>query len=564
MTEPPRRLPAGRTTATALVDYGKPVLTALAGQMAGTAAVVVLADAAGCIVAVDGPAAFLAEAAAAGLQVGEIWSETCRGCNAIGTCLEEGAALAVAGPEHYLAVCRGLAGVAAPIAGVGGKCLAGCLALYCPAAAPLAHALALVQVHVGFIEDRLFDTAPAAVELRVHPLAEGVDSPLCGRLAFAGDGRLLARNRRCEPWVPAALAVGGFFADGFAAPWAASGDGTAIVALPTSEGRLLHGRWLPRLSAGAAVSRYGTLADLGSDDPRLAEAARRAGRIVECDIPLLIQGETGSGKEWFAQAFHRSGSRRGGPFVAVNCAAIPATLIEAELFGYGEGAFTGARRLGARGKIREADGGTLFLDEIGDMPLGLQAVLLRVLETRRVTPLGHDSDEAVDIRLVCASHQPLRDLVEQGVFRADLFFRLSGMTIALPPLRERSDFAAVVRRMLAEESPGRPVRVDAEAFVLLRRYRWPGNLRQLRNVLRLGVALLGDDGMLLPAHLPAEIRAADAVTADAGLRGVQVRLARESVDRHGGNISAAARELGITRTTLYRLLGGGRGRVGAS
>ena len=549
-----------------LLAYGEAVLATLACQMAGTPGVVALADHGGRILALGGAGPFARQAAAAGLRVAADWSEEERGTNAIGTCLAEGRSLAVVGEEHCRADCHDLAAVATPIFGPlspAGACRPlGVLALFCPLVLPLAHARALLEVHAGFIEDRLIDAGPPGQELRVHPAAEAVDSPLGGRLVFADDGRLLARNGCCGPWLPPALAAGGDFAAGFATPWreVAAGE-SAIRLLETTDGRRLYARLRPRQAIVPALvkSSAGSLADLGSDDPRIAEAVRRAGRIVECDIPLLIQGETGSGKEWFAQAFHRSGSRRDGPFVAVNCAAIPATLIEAELFGYGEGAFTGARRYGARGKIREADGGTLFLDEIGDMPLALQAVLLRVLETRRVTPLGNDSDEAVDIRLVCASHQPLRDLVGQGSFRADLFFRLSGMTIALPPLRERADFAAVVRRILAEESPGQPIRVDAEAFVLLRRYDWPGNLRQLRNVLRLCVALLGGEGVLQPAHLPAEVRAAHG--AAAGLRAVQVRLARESVDRHGGNISAAARELGITRTTLYRLLGNeGRGR----
>jgi transcriptional regulator of acetoin/glycerol metabolism len=309
------------------------------------------------------------------------------------------------------------------------------------------------------------------------------------------------------------------------------------------------------------VASQCALDELGNDDPRMAEAIRRARRIAECDIPLLIQGETGSGKEWFAQAFHQSGARRGGPFVAVNCAAIPATLIEAELFGHVDGAFTGARRSGARGKIREANGGMLFLDEIGDMPLALQAVLLRVLETRRVAPLGGDGEEPVDFALVCASHQPLRELVDHGHFRADLFFRLSGMTVSLPPLRERQDFDRVVRRMLAEEAASRGLRIAPAALDLLRRHDWPGNLRQLRNVLRLAVALLGDERLLTPEFLPTEILDSGSRPGhgESGLRAVQNRLVRETVERHGGNISAAARELGITRTTLYRKLAEWRG-----
>jgi transcriptional regulator of acetoin/glycerol metabolism len=187
-------------------------------------------------------------------------------------------------------------------------------------------------------------------------------------------------------------------------------------------------------------------------------------------------------------------------------------------------------------------------------------VLLRVLETRRVIPLGSMVEEAVDIGLVCASHHPLRQLVSRGMFRADLFFRLSGMTVVLPPLRERSDFEWVVRRMLAEEGRRKSICVAPESFRLLRGYSWPGNLRQLRNVLRLCVAMLGETGVLTPDLLPAEISEPE-VGAEHGnrrLQAVQVQAIQATLERHGGNISAAARELGITRTTLYRKLGAER------
>lgn len=570
-----KRWPGPDLTATScdgqwLADAGRCVAEELTEQL-GDAAVVALAGSDGKILWIGGSPAMVEKSEQCGLVVGSDWSERVRGANAIGTCLCDDAAIALFGAEHSLAALRDLSGAGAPIhacvtgqpAGVtgNGNRLIGALALYGQIGESKGFALTLATVYAEIIECCLFSRASeAGVRLAIHRNSAMVGTPGSGLAVFSEHGHFVWGNAMALRLLP--LTPGGSFATEIVTPWvqfiAASGSAREPVELVLRDGSRLHAKVVASAGECSTESVQGCRHDLkhlGNDDARIAEAVHKALRIVERDIPLLVQGETGTGKEWFAQAFHNSGSRRAGPFVAVNCAAIPATLIEAELFGYAEGAFTGARRYGARGKIREADGGTLFLDEIGDMPIDLQAVLLRVLETRRVTPLGSDRDEAVNIRLVCASHQSLRDLVDKGGFRADLFFRLSGMTIALPPLRERTDFELVVRRILAEESALRPVVVEPEAFALLRSYAWPGNLRQLRNVLRLCVALLGHDGVLLASSLPTEIRSAEPVANLNGLRNVQARLARESVDRHGGNISAAARELGITRTTLYRLLG---------
>jgi transcriptional regulator of acetoin/glycerol metabolism len=297
---------------------------------------------------------------------------------------------------------------------------------------------------------------------------------------------------------------------------------------------------------------------LALGDRRMAAAVSRAKRILGRDIPLLVQGETGTGKEVFARAFHRSGPRAQGPFVAVNCAAIPATLIEAELFGHVEGAFSGARREGAPGKLRLASGGTLFLDEIGDMPLALQAVLLRVLETRRVTALGDSAEHSVDVSLLCASHQPLRALVDQGCFRGDLYFRLSGLTVELPPLREREDFARIAQDILDEESPLKPLRLSTEAQARLAARPWPGNVRELRNCLRLAAALANGPGELPWSGFeePTVVPLGGLGQGPQSLREAERQWALAAVARHQGNISAAARELRITRTTLYRKLRG--------
>ncbi|NPY05902.1 sigma-54-dependent Fis family transcriptional regulator, partial [Pseudomonas aeruginosa] len=241
-------------------------------------------------------------------------------------------------------------------------------------------------------------------------------------------------------------------------------------------------------------------------DAELAADFRRALKVYARDVPLLLNGETGSGKEAFAKAVHLAGPRAEQAFVALNCAAIPETLIESELFGYRGGSFTGARKEGMRGKLQQADGGTLFLDEIGDMPLALQTRLLRVLEERRVVPLGGEPED-VDVRLISATHRDLAELVADGRFREDLYYRLNGMVVSLPPLRERSDREELLDYLLAEEARGQRIQLDGEVRQGLLAYRWPGNVRQMRTVLRTLVALC-EDGRVGLRDLPADIRQA--------------------------------------------------------
>lgn len=556
----PRPLPivAPRGAGGDLPARARPVLAELQRQLASSSTAVALADNNGWILHVQGEGDLLKRLGALHLAAGYCWSEPVMGSNAIGTALVDKQVVEVAGNGHFLQRHAGLTSVAVPL--LGGH--AGVLALIWEAPLVRLHARALMEMAAAQLEAELIDGMGEAMAiLRLQGAMEAVPSPWGGLLALAGDGRVLAVNSRAAAALELPDPVGRSFSQCFAGSWAmllerAGRNPEADLSLTTRSGLQYQVRLRLRGNPWSPPAACRGLDDLGQGDGRVADAIRRAARIVDRGITLLIQGETGCGKEWFAQAFHHSSQRCRGPFVAVNCAAIPPSLIEAELFGYVDGAFTGARRLGARGKIREADGGTLFLDEIGDMPLTLQSVLLRVLESRRVTPLGASDEAAVDVAVVCASHQSLAELVEQGRFRADLYFRLSGMTVTLPPLRERSDFAQLARRVLQEESRGRRVTLAPTALACLGRYHWPGNLRQLRNVLRLGVALLGDGEVLGEAELPAEIVAAgiSPAPADGGLRGQQQRLIRAALARHGGNISAAARDLGITRTTLYRKL----------
>jgi transcriptional regulator of acetoin/glycerol metabolism len=372
-------------------------------------------------------------------------------------------------------------------------------------------------------------------------------------------------------------------------PWTRS-DGAAGLAADADAGALANadaddaqrggGSARASRAAAPATAPLDALAALDSGDAAVRELIARARRVVDKPIALLIHGESGVGKEVFARALHACGPRRAGPFVAVNCAALPDTLIEAELFGYQPGAFTGARREGAPGRVREAQGGTLLLDEIGDMPLAMQARLLRVLQDRAVVPLGGGKAVPVDFSLVCATHRSLREAITQGRFREDLYYRLNGLTLTLPPLRERSDLSPLVERLLAEIAPGRPVSLAPELASAFASHRWPGNLRQLANALRTACALLGDDEPEISwQHLPDDLasdladdarsssaaaasarRASDTRTdsevldADVNLRLQQDHTVRRVLDTCGGNLSEAARRLGISRNTLYRRL----------
>ncbi|MDW7603123.1 sigma 54-interacting transcriptional regulator, partial [Stenotrophomonas maltophilia] len=289
----------------------------------------------------------------------------------------------------------------------------------------------------------------------------------------------------------------------------------------------------------------------------------RAVRVLDAGLPVLVQGETGTGKEVFARELHRRSTRAGQPLVAVNCAALPEGLIEAELFGYEEGAFTGARRQGSTGLLRQAQGGVLFLDEIGDMPLALQPRLLRVLQERELSPLGGGRPVKLDFALVCASHRDLQQAVADGRFRADLYYRIADHVVHLPTLRELDERGALLQALWAPMAQGRVL--QAEVLELLQRQRWPGNLRQLQACLRTLVALSDPGEPITAAHLPADlmstplspqVTAADSACAvRGGLRDIAEEVMRQALQAADGNISAAAKQLGISRSTLYRRLG---------
>ena len=259
---------------------------------------------------------------------------------------------------------------------------------------------------------------------------------------------------------------------------------------------------------------------------------------------------------------HNASPRRNGPIVAINCAALPRDLVESELFGYEEGAFTGAKRGGRPGKFELASGGTLFLDEIGDIPLETQVSLLRVLQERQVTRIGGHTAIPVEIRVIAATNRDIARLVEEGHFRLDLYYRLNVINLTIPPLRERGEDVLLLARYFlqrfAEQLGLREITMDPEVEELFLQYQWPGNVRELQNVIEQAVHLLEDD-ILLPEHLPEEFLTASSGEGEVSLPARASSLAKleqaavlEALRSARGNISQAARWLGVGRTTLYR------------
>ncbi len=324
-----------------------------------------------------------------------------------------------------------------------------------------------------------------------------------------------------------------------------------------------------RLRTGAG-QRPTPLHGVITSDPGMVRVCRMVEKVAPTNISALLLGESGTGKELLARALHELNPGRRGPFVAINCAAIPETLLESELFGHERGAFTGATRQ-IRGKIETAHGGTLFLDEIGDMPLGLQAKLLRFIEEREIERLGGRSPIAVDVRIVGATNQPLPQRIADGTFREDLFYRVSEVSIDIPALRERGDDVLVLARhfaevFAAEQRRKRPPRLAADAVAALRAHPWRGNVRELENRIRRAVILAdGPEITALDLDLPPE-KEGDGRVAAAELAAGEIptlREARERAERAAvtaalartkGNLTTAAKLLGISRPTLYGLL----------
>ena len=547
-------------------------MNSLHQQLSGAGHAVLLTDARGvilnCVTAPSERKVF----EQAGLWLGADWSEAREGTNGIGTCLVERQALTIHQDEHFRGRHTGLTCSASPVFDPQGELLA---VLDVSSARHEAsrqsqfHTMALVNLSAKIIENSYFlGHFENQWLLRFHLQAESVGLFSEGMLAFDGDGVICAVNQ-------SALNLLGHMRDSllglsvdtvFDCPRdelfsrATPQAGTSWP-LRTRDGRRLFAalRGQPRhVPAPVVVQAEPTRArpsGICLGDEALQEDFRRALRVFERDVPLLVNGETGSGKEAFAKAVHEASLRSSRPFVALNCASIPESLIESELFGYRGGSFTGARKEGMQGKLQQADGGTLFLDEIGDMPLALQTRLLRVLEDRLVVPIGGEP-LAVNVRIISATHRNLQERVADGSFREDLFYRLNGLEVGLPALRDRTDKSQLLDFLLAEEAGGQPLRISQGAREALLEFAWPGNVRQLRNVLRT-LAALCDDDVIQFGDLPATIRLAPSRVPEPcehPLEDAEKHALLLALELHRWHMTHTALQLGVSRNTLYRKL----------
>lgn len=554
----------------------QPGVNRLHEQVRDSGYCVLLTDARGAAIDFRGQGRLEHEFWGRGFRLGACWSEEEEGTCGVGTAIVERSPILVHKQEHFLALNDRITCSAAPVFGPDDELLGvlNASALSAPDDRRSQSLVCnLVTQNAALIENAVFSEACRSDWLvRLCPAGDdwGVDEGLY--LALDGEGRIIRTGRRLRrrlsrlpqspdgisdlldadaesllrhahehPGVPMQVrchATGGFFQLHLRAP----------SPVPVR-----------RVAGRAAVREEGGFGLLSSTDPRIAAHIDRIKRLADSRVPILLHGETGAGKEAFARAIHGYSKRRDKPFVALNCAAIPESLIESELFGYREGAFTGARSKGSPGKVQMASGGTLFLDEIGDMPLGLQTRLLRVLAEGEVMALGASVPERVDLHVVCATHRDLESMVAQGLFREDLLYRLNAATFRLPPLRERSDILALMMNILDDESRsrGRRMFLSREVEQRLLAYHWPGNVRELRNVLRFAVAVC-EGSVLQPGDLPENLQSCREAPP---LPPVESPPQRErggkadildALERTDWHISKAARQLGMSRSTLYR------------
>ncbi len=544
-----------------LVHLAANELIILRRAITGGDGIVLLADPNGTILDGCGESSFAGKAQRVSLLPGATWSEGSEGTNAIGTALMERRLVQVSGDQHFLDENRFLICTAMPVMNPTGQ-VAGILDISGDVRNPPAHASMLLLLATARIEHAWVSQHCAHDLLAAfHPHPDWLGTANEGLLAFRHE-ILVAAN-------PAALRLLGLdpvainrirWSEIFSNPPSYG----RVELFPRNHSGVFYGNVQKPQTASVTVRSSAEsnspeilVRDGAIWDSESIQMLTKAKRAFEASVPILLQGETGTGKEVFVQALHRLSSRASAPLVPVNCAAIPEGLQEAEMFGYEDGAFTGARRKGNPGYIRRADGGTLFLDEIGDMPLALQAQLLRVLQDGEVTPLGASRSVRVDFRLVAATHCDLQAAVADGRFRADLYYRLRHMVLCLPPLRKRRNLAGILDAMLASlNGEARGVRLTPAARQMLLDHSWPGNLRELSNLLHTLLALAEDDSWIDTDSLPQDIAMSMEVEQSGKLSDVADDLLRKTIHQHSGNMTAAARQLGLHRSTLYRRLSG--------
>ena len=574
-----------------LLEASVPIMAQAREILSESGTIMILTDPSGVILQTEGDPATVDAARLIRLQIGANWHELACGTNAIGTALSVGRPVQVHAAEHF---CTGIKPWTCSATVVRDPSHGDVLAVLDVSGLRGSfnrHALALAMAAAGRIEERLLGRE---LELRHRLLEAGLgrltritpsgvllfdrkgrlikaDTHAGDRLRAMGVTRKLTLDMRLdalstEDTPPAGeTTLPAWLRPEWIEPVIEGGRrlGTLVV-LP--EPRRGSGQRTPSAVATAltAGSDRGSLGHIIGTSASFRQTIEKARRLAAVDVPVLLQGETGVGKEVFARAIHADGPRQHGPFVALNCGGLPRDLLASELFGYVEGAFSGARRTGRIGQIEAAHGGTLFLDEIGEMPLELQPSLLRVLEDGKVAPLGENRQRQVDFRLIVATHRDLRAEVAAGRFRMDLLYRVSVTSITIPALRERQeDIPALVEHFSHDiaRRHGIPVqRYESEVLHAFEHYPWPGNVRELRNVVE-GMMLMTTGETLTLTDLPSEFAATIAARKPphgapgaipvTGLEAVEREAIIAAILSSNGNLTQVARELHIAKSTLY-------------
>ena len=540
-------------------------------------------------------------------KTGSAWRENALGTNAIGTALETGKIIQISHDEHFLVANRFMTGSAAPIYGVGKKLL-GVIDISSDTYLPESYTLGMVKIMSQAIENKLiishFKHKYFLFRFNTNP--DNIDSQWSALIVFDETGLIISSNRRAEVVLESNLQQTNilmFFDTDL--KQLINQTGVQLLLLSKQKFRV-HGiverpqpvklqvvdftsmtqkisNLTPVPLTPVSKDHIFNLDELNLGDSTMIKTIKQSKCIIDKDIPILICGETGTGKEVFVKALHQSSQRSNQNLITVNCAAIPQELVESELFGYEKGAFTGANTKGYIGLIRKADKGTLFLDEIGDMPLNVQARLLRVLQERKVTPIGSTESYSVDFKLISATNLQLKEAVLAGTFRQDLYYRVSGLNLQLPALRNRSDRPELIQFLLHHHAENKQHALVSERVMqAFCHHPWPGNIRQLVSVIKIAQAM-SDNQPIDLQHLPEDFfsdmdnityldqtnkQSIAAMATDVNNISTEVKSAptkdtcikTETEDvvtlyrSLNCNLSQTAKQLGVSRNTVYKRL----------
>lgn len=514
-----------------------------------------------------------------GLYTGTSWSEDISGTNGIGTCLVEESSVFVNAGEHFFPAMLETACTVSPVFDSQGKVMAtlNVTTLMPQSTSQNILITRLVEQHARQIEVLSFmqDFKDCWI-LRFSTYNDVADIIRAGILAINDDGIIIGANRNAHNLLYKQFGKlnNKYVHDIFEVKFSTiidnfnknidvnnqvikvERDGTFFIDLMPPSQPKKSNPIISKCNNDVKGKRpqcktHPDLASLTGNDVYMQIISKKIRQIINMDLNILLIGETGSGKEALAKAIHKQSNRKDKPFIAINCAAIPDSLIESELFGYATGTFTGALKKGMKGKILEANGGTLFLDEIGDMPLHLQTRLLRVLSEMEVVPLGDSKPIYLDIQLISATNKYIMELIDNDAFRKDLYYRLNGITLEIPSLRERTDKQVLIATIFETYTVATQKKISDEAFKILKEYHWPGNIRQLINVAKYSTAMCSD-GIVLEEHLPEEIQTNQENHIKDNLKISEYEVLMNSLKVNKWNITNVSKQLGLCRATVYR------------